>query len=211
MESLYTSLLCASFAFSSEYLRIGGTGSAPRGILSGDAWLPLASLLYICGLFVYCLYPTVALPAATIAYLCACLPVLGRRMPSRRKLQLCFIGVAFALAAGKLMRTFPFHKWHGVPTLVVLAALWAVMTWCVVGTTADSFEILSWSYIALFLITNLQLNSITVIGYRWRLSADPLEGSACNLYWMAICVSAAGYRIKDGLAKLWINRYKSVI
>jgi hypothetical protein len=211
MESLYASLLCASFAFSSEYLRIRGTGSVPRGTLSGERLLPMAALFYICGLFVYLLYPTAALPAATIALLCACLPALGHRLGSRRKLQLCLIGVAFALMAGKLMRSFPFYKWHGVPTMVVLAALWATLTWCVAGTAAESFEVLSWSYIVLFLFANLQWNSITVFGYHWWFATDGVESSFCNLYWMATCISTVGYRIKDGLAKLWVKRYKTVI
>jgi hypothetical protein len=211
MESLYASLLCASFTFSVEYVRIRSAVRGPTGSLSGETMLPMAALLYVGGLFLYCLYPTAAPPATFVAFLCACMPVFGRRSTRVRKVQLCLIGLIYALAAAKLMTLFPFHKWHGVPTTVVLAVLCAMLTWCVARTAPDSFEILSWSYIALFVLGNLQLNQATVFGHPFVLSVDAMESSLCNVYWMATCIGVGGHRIQDFLASMWVKRYKPII
>jgi hypothetical protein len=146
-----------------------------------------------------------------VAFLCACLPVFGRPSTHGRKGQLCLIGLIYALAVAKLVTLFPFHKWHGVPTTVVLAALWAMLTWCVARTAPDSFELLSWSYIALFVLGKLPLYQVTVFGHPIALFADALESSLCNVYWMATCSCAAGYRIRDALSNVWVKRYKTVI
>jgi hypothetical protein len=211
MESLYASLLCASFTFSVECVRIRSADRGPTGSLSRDQVLPMAALLYVGGLFVYFLYPTAAPPATTVALLCACLAAFGHGSTRGRKVQLCLIGLIYALAVAKLATLFPFHKWHGVPTTVVLAALWAMLTWCVARTVSDSFEILSWSYITVFVLSKLQLYQVTVFGHLFTFSADALESSFCNVYWMATCICAGGYRIQDVLASLWVKRYKTVI